>query len=128
MDFDPIKPKTDALDDSDYGLKSMPDDDLASLSGFETSNSNDEASQSDETLHASADVPTQSDPLGYLQEELHTLNTKVDQLESNISKKVTDDIQSSVPSLVADALKAHFLALLSEALKTTLPQMLKDSI
>nr|GEV75364.1 hypothetical protein [Tanacetum cinerariifolium] len=48
---------------------------------------------------------TQSDPLGYLHEELCTLNTKVDQLESSISKQVTDDIQSFVPSIVADALK-----------------------
>ncbi|GKA26796.1 hypothetical protein Tco_0712905 [Tanacetum coccineum] len=60
--------------------------------------------------------------------ELHTLNTKVDQLESSISKKVTDDIQSFVPSIVVDALKANLSGLLSEALKNTLPQMFKDFI
>ncbi|GJW29726.1 hypothetical protein Tco_0046601, partial [Tanacetum coccineum] len=48
-------------------------------------------------------------PLYYLHEELSTLNTKVDQLESNISKKVTDDIQSFAPSIVADNLKANLL-------------------
>ncbi|GJS04498.1 hypothetical protein Tco_0321006 [Tanacetum coccineum] len=97
-------------DKTDSGLQSMPDDDLASLSGFEAEDSEDE------------------DPLGHLQEELRTLNTKIDQLESNISKKVTDDIQSSVPSLVANALKAHLLDLISGALKNILPQLLKDSI
>ncbi|GJY08947.1 retrovirus-related pol polyprotein from transposon TNT 1-94 [Tanacetum coccineum] len=60
-------------------------------------------------------------PLYHLHEELSTLNTKVDQLESNISKKVTDDIQSFVPSIVADNLKANLPGLLSEALKNTFP-------
>ncbi|GKD26577.1 hypothetical protein Tco_1232791 [Tanacetum coccineum] len=73
-------------------------------------------------------MPDQSDPLGYLQEELRTLNTKVDQLESGISKKVADDIQSSIPLIVVDALKANLPSLLSEALKNTLPQLIPDSI
>nr|GEW42542.1 hypothetical protein [Tanacetum cinerariifolium] len=78
---------------------------------FEATNFDDDGSQSNhqdnlskegtaETLNASADMPAQSDPLGHLQKELRTLNTKVDQLESSISKKVTDAIYSSVPSLV----------------------------
>nr|GEX19534.1 hypothetical protein [Tanacetum cinerariifolium] len=92
--------------DSDSGLCSMPDDDMVSLTGFETSDSADNDSQ----------------------EELRTLNTKVDQLESNMSKKVIDDIQSFVPSIVVDTLKANFPGLLSEALKNTLPQMINDSI
>ncbi|GJU88534.1 hypothetical protein Tco_1300957 [Tanacetum coccineum] len=79
--------------------KSMPDDDLPSLSGFEIANSQDEDSQSDDTLHASVDVPAKSDPLGYLQEELCTLSTKVDNLKSTITKKVSEDIQYSVPSI-----------------------------
>nr|GEY73517.1 retrovirus-related Pol polyprotein from transposon TNT 1-94 [Tanacetum cinerariifolium] len=92
--------------DSDSGLCSMPDDDMVYLTGFETSDSADNDSQ----------------------EELRTLNTKVDQLESNISKKVIDDIQSFVPSIVADTLKANLHGLLSEALKNTLPRMINDSI
>nr|GEV75579.1 hypothetical protein [Tanacetum cinerariifolium] len=68
------------------------------------------------TLNAFADMPAQSDPFGHLHEELRTLNTKVDQLESSISKKVTD------------TLTINLLGLLSEALKDSLPQMLKDSI
>nr|GFD52357.1 hypothetical protein [Tanacetum cinerariifolium] len=64
---------------------------------------------------------TQSDPLGHLYKELRTLHTKVDQLESSISKKVTDDIQSSVPLIVADTLKENLSGLPTEALKNTLP-------
>ncbi|GKC81590.1 hypothetical protein Tco_1137307 [Tanacetum coccineum] len=73
-------------------------------------------------------MPAQSDPLGHLHEELHILNTKVDQLKSSISKKVANDIQSSVPSIIADALKANLPGLLLEALQNTLPQMIKDYI
>ncbi|GKA41731.1 hypothetical protein Tco_0734391 [Tanacetum coccineum] len=115
----------------------MLEDNLVSLAGFETPDSAKAiadkffetlAGGADETLNASADMPAQSDPVGHLQEEMRILNTKVDQLESNISKKVVDDIQSSIPLLVVDTLKAHLLGLLSGALKNTLPQMLKDSI
>nr|GFC85341.1 hypothetical protein [Tanacetum cinerariifolium] len=86
----------------DYVLQSMPDDDLASLSGFEAEDSDDEGSQSNHqdnlskestvgTLNASDDMPAQSDPLGHLQKELRTLNTKFNQLESSISKKTIQD-------------------------------------
>ncbi|GJU47050.1 hypothetical protein Tco_1204316 [Tanacetum coccineum] len=108
----------------------MPDDDLVSLAGFETPDSADNDSQEGtaETFNAFADMPAQSDPLGHLHEELRTLNTKVDQLESSKSKKVIDDIQSSVLLIVTDTLKENLLGLLSKALKDILPQMIKDSI
>ncbi|GKG42563.1 hypothetical protein Tco_0476861, partial [Tanacetum coccineum] len=38
------------------------------------------------TFYASVDNPAQSDPLGHLHEELRTLTTKVNQLESSITK------------------------------------------
>ncbi|GJZ24009.1 retrovirus-related pol polyprotein from transposon TNT 1-94 [Tanacetum coccineum] len=86
----------------------MPNDDLASLPGFEIQDSNDHDSQEGtaKTFHASADKPAQSDPLGHLQEELNLLNNKIDQVESSISKKVAEDIQSSIPTIVADTLEA----------------------
>nr|GEZ31949.1 hypothetical protein [Tanacetum cinerariifolium] len=68
------------------------------------------------TFNASADMPAQSGPFGHLHEELRTLNTKVDQLDSNISKKVTA------------TLKENFPGLLSKALKNTLSRIIKDSI
>ncbi|GKC84570.1 hypothetical protein Tco_1140287 [Tanacetum coccineum] len=111
MEIDQTSKKDDS-DETDFGLQSMPDDDLASLSGFQAEDSDDEA---------------QSDPLGHLHEELRTLNTKVDQLKSSISKKVTDDIQSFVPSIIDDALKANLpekLTLSDEQVKQTLQDQL----
>ncbi|GJV41504.1 hypothetical protein Tco_1419944 [Tanacetum coccineum] len=116
--------------DSDSGLRYMPDDDLVSLTGFETLDSADDDSKegTGDTFYASADMPAQSDPLGHLHEEMHILDNKIDQLESSITKKVTDDIHSFLPLIVVDSLKENLHGLLSEALKNTLPQLIKDSI
>ncbi|GJU95443.1 hypothetical protein Tco_1320199 [Tanacetum coccineum] len=116
LDVIDITPKDDEERDASHsGLRSMPDDDLASLTGFETLDSADNDSQEGtaETLYASADKPAQSDPLGPLHEELRILNTKIDKLESNITKKVTDDVQSSVPSIVSNSLIKTLPGLLS---------------
>ncbi|GKC75153.1 hypothetical protein Tco_1125927 [Tanacetum coccineum] len=72
-------------------------------------------------------LSAQSDPLGHLHAELGILNTKIDQLESSISKKVAEDMRSSVPTIVADTLKSQQPGLLFDALKDTLPQLLKDT-
>ncbi|GJX29298.1 hypothetical protein Tco_0237377 [Tanacetum coccineum] len=116
--------------DSDSRLCCMPDDDMVSLTGFGTPDSADDDSKegTGEMFYAFTDMPAQSDPLGHLHEELCILNNKIDQLESNITKKVTDDIQSFVPSIVANSLKENMPGLLSKALKNTLPQLIKDSI
>nr|GEV93946.1 hypothetical protein [Tanacetum cinerariifolium] len=108
--------------DSDSRLRSMLDDDLVSLTGFETPDSTDDDSKEGigKTFYASTDMPTQSDPIGHLYEELHTLNTKVDQLESSISQKVIDDIKSSMTSIIVDTLKANLSGLLSKALQNIL--------
>nr|GEV31791.1 copia protein [Tanacetum cinerariifolium] len=101
------------MDDFDFGLHSMPDDDLALLTGFETPNSANKEFQSDhqdmaDNFHAtSAGVSALLDPLGHLQEKLHIFNNKVDHLESNISKTVSEELQSFVTSLVDAALKDH---------------------
>ncbi|GJR93457.1 hypothetical protein Tco_0265631 [Tanacetum coccineum] len=81
------------LEDSDSRLCSMPDDGI---------------------------VPALSEPFGHLQGELHSLNTKVDKLESSISKSVPYEIKSSIPSCVADAIKEKLHGLLKEALKACL--------
>ncbi|GJW44937.1 hypothetical protein Tco_0073736 [Tanacetum coccineum] len=73
-------------------------------------------------------MPAKSDPLCHLQEELRTLITKVDNLESTISKKVSEDVQSSVPSFATITLKNLLLSLLLEALKETLPSLIQTSI
>ncbi|GJU13628.1 hypothetical protein Tco_1136024 [Tanacetum coccineum] len=108
----------------------MPEDDLLCLSDEATADNLLETLDgvANETLHASADVPTQSDPLSHLQEELCIINNKVHQLESTLSQKVVASIQTSVPSLVADALKEHLPDLLLEALNSSFPELIKDSI
>ncbi|GJR90226.1 retrovirus-related pol polyprotein from transposon TNT 1-94 [Tanacetum coccineum] len=111
------------------GLRSIPDDDLALMTGFETQDSADHVSgEGTETLHAFADKPAQSDPLGNLHIELCLLNNKVNQLESSITKHVSDSIQSTVPLIVTNTLKEQLPFLLLDALKDTLPQLIKDSI
>ncbi|GJV72122.1 hypothetical protein Tco_1492117 [Tanacetum coccineum] len=114
----------DSDSDSVFGLCSMPDDDLVSLTCFKTPESTDNDSQEGtaETFNASVDMAAQSDPLGHLHEELHILNTKVDQLESCISKKVTDDVQSYIPSIVVDASKP--ICLVQQTLQDQLPNIL----
>ncbi|GJU58675.1 hypothetical protein Tco_1236441 [Tanacetum coccineum] len=107
-------------DDSDSlsGLRSMPDDDLASMTGFETQDSADHISkEGTETLHASADKPAQSDPLGHLHEELCLLYNKLpgllsDALKDTLPQLIKDSIKSSVSESIAEELphvEAHDL-------------------
>ncbi|GJZ32641.1 retrovirus-related pol polyprotein from transposon TNT 1-94 [Tanacetum coccineum] len=130
FEYDQSKSIMHGASDSDSGLCLMPDDDLASLTGFETLDSADDDSKEDtaETFYAFVDMPAQPDPIGPLHEELCILNTKIDKLKSSITKKVTDDVQSFVPSIVANSLRKNLPGLLLEALKNTLPQLIKDSI
>ncbi|GKG22486.1 hypothetical protein Tco_0387789, partial [Tanacetum coccineum] len=92
-----ITPKDDEEGDafeSLSGLRFMLNDDLASITGFETQDStNDVSKEGTKILHASDDKPAQSDPRGHLHEELCLLNNKVNQLESSITKHVSDFIQ-----------------------------------
>nr|GEX66745.1 hypothetical protein [Tanacetum cinerariifolium] len=128
-----ISPK-DTKDGEAYeslsGLRSMHDDDLASLFGFKIQDyiDHDSYEGTAKTFHAFADKPAQSDPFGHLQEELNFLNNKVDQLESSISKKVVEDIQTSIPTIFADTLKSKLYGLLLKALNNILPKLLLDSI
>ncbi|GJR67380.1 hypothetical protein Tco_0013445 [Tanacetum coccineum] len=100
--IDPTKStKIDNSEKTGYGLHFMLKDDLASLSEFETPKFDEATADNiletstdgaDSTINASTDMPAQSDLLGHLQEELRIIHTKVDQLESIISKKVIDDL------------------------------------
>nr|GEW42848.1 hypothetical protein [Tanacetum cinerariifolium] len=132
--MDEVDSKTQDAEEGDaseslVGLRSMPDDDLSFISGFESQESDDHVSEEDyKTLNTSADKPALSDPIGQLHADLGILNTKIDQLEISISKKVAEDMKSSIPVIVADTLKEHLPGPLSDALKDTLPQLVKDSI
>ncbi|GJY77097.1 hypothetical protein Tco_0482213 [Tanacetum coccineum] len=98
------------------------------LETLETINNVTSKESTAETFNASTDMPAQLDPIGHLYEELRTLNTKVDQLESSISKKVTDDIQSFVPSNYCRCSKSTFSWSTPRGFKNTLPRVFKDSI
>nr|GEZ20709.1 hypothetical protein [Tanacetum cinerariifolium] len=118
-----ITPKDDKeRDASDSNLRSMPSDDLASLTDFETPDSDDETSisvtkeHSADNLNVTSDgdvalpyafagVSALSDPFGRLQRELTTIYSKVDQMESQFTKRVSDELKSYVPSLIANTLK-----------------------
>ncbi|GJV04137.1 hypothetical protein Tco_1337706 [Tanacetum coccineum] len=117
--YDQSKSTMHGDSDSGSGLRSMPDDNLASLTGFETPDSFDDESKegTTETFNAFADMPALSDTIGHLNEELRIVNTKIDQLESSVTKKVTDDIQSFMPSIVEDSLKEN----LPESIEEKLP-------
>ncbi|GJS39968.1 hypothetical protein Tco_0565011 [Tanacetum coccineum] len=111
--------------DSDSGLRSIPDDDFASLNGFETPDSPDDESKegTTKTFNAFADMPALSDTIGHLNEELRIVNTKIDQLESSVTKKVTDDIQSFMPSIVEDSLKENLPESIEEKLRVCAAQV-----
>ncbi|GJX37353.1 retrovirus-related pol polyprotein from transposon TNT 1-94 [Tanacetum coccineum] len=100
IDITPKDAKEGDASESLSDLRSMPDDDLASMTGFEIQDSDDHVfEEGTETLHASADKAILSQ---------HPLST--------------------VPLTVSNTLKEQLPGLLSNALKDTLPQLIKDSI
>ncbi|GJV12695.1 hypothetical protein Tco_1354236 [Tanacetum coccineum] len=107
-----ITPKDDEEGDaSDSGLRSMPDDDLASLIVFETSNSVDDDFKEGtaKTFHASADMPVQSDPLGPLHEELCILHTKIDKgSERPSSSDVQQTLKDQLPNILLKPMNREF--------------------
>ncbi|GJS57349.1 hypothetical protein Tco_0652133 [Tanacetum coccineum] len=133
------------LDDTSSKLHSIPSDDLASLTRFETHDSANEGSNYATKEHssgnlnatsdgdialpnASAGLSALSDPLGHLQRKLTTISSKVDQLESCITKNVSKELKSYVPTLVSDALKETLPGLLADALKASFPSLIQESV
>ncbi|GJV53927.1 hypothetical protein Tco_1449668, partial [Tanacetum coccineum] len=132
--------ESDTKEDSE--LASIPDDEIGSPSAFQTSDTEESLSETklskseekdadnvlDElaNLQASADKP--SDSISHIKEEITSLSTKIGQMESNITNKVSEEIHSFVPVLITEALKQELSGLLTDALKTTLPALLKDLI
>ncbi|GKA90446.1 hypothetical protein Tco_0812316 [Tanacetum coccineum] len=133
------------LDDTSSNLHLIPCDDLASLTRFETHDSANEGSNYATKEHssgnlnatsdgdialpnASAGLSALSDPLGHLQRKLTTISSKVDQLESCITKNVSKELKSYVPTLVSDALKETLPGLLANALKASIPSLIQESV
>ncbi|GJS82736.1 retrovirus-related pol polyprotein from transposon TNT 1-94 [Tanacetum coccineum] len=119
--------------EEDSELASIPDDEI----GSEESLSEPKISKSEEKdgdnvleeladLRALADKPSKS--ISHIKEEIISLSTKIGQMESNITKKVSEELHSSIPVLITEALKQELTGLLTDALKSTLPALLKDFI
>ncbi|GJX58869.1 hypothetical protein Tco_0290259 [Tanacetum coccineum] len=138
--------------EEDYDLASMPDDEVGSLSGVQTSETEEEDNQSqhkelskseerdadnviDELtdmvnadLNAFVDKPSLLDPIGHLRDELTNLTTKVQNLESSISKQVADKLEEYVPVLEAETLKETLPDLISDSLKNAIPHIIDESV
>ncbi|GJR45139.1 retrovirus-related pol polyprotein from transposon TNT 1-94 [Tanacetum coccineum] len=95
--------------DSEFELESMPDDDLQSISGFETSVS-DSSHDVSHLEHTSWEKTTFA---------------KFQSLSGNLDHVC---VESYVPNLISHSLKAQIPGLLFDALKTSLPQLLKESL
>nr|GEY08501.1 hypothetical protein [Tanacetum cinerariifolium] len=107
--------------------ESMPEDDMRSVSGFKDVDSNgiqgNDVSHSDHTFldyNASAERLSLPDHLDYICEEVSSLHSKLDTMESFIIHQVSDGIKSSLPALITTALQVQLLGLLSDMLRDCL--------
>nr|GEX57394.1 hypothetical protein [Tanacetum cinerariifolium] len=112
---------SDVEDDStDSDLRSMPGNDIVSLSGFKAEESDgddihsvhkEELSKSEEAtaenvldeladmarnMNSLVDKPSLSDPLGHLQKEISFLTSRVERLESSLAQQVADKLEDFI--------------------------------
>ncbi|GJZ33969.1 hypothetical protein Tco_0579405 [Tanacetum coccineum] len=143
--YDKMDQRVEELVDSD--LHSMPDDEVESIFGFETADSNEEGTENikpkvtltqskeattnnilDEMADLKASTDKPSDPLGHLRAEISSLSNKVNNLESSLAKKVSSKLEELVPRIVANAFEERMPELLSDTLKNILPNIIEESI
>ncbi|GJZ08138.1 hypothetical protein Tco_0542421 [Tanacetum coccineum] len=125
----------DIQDNSDSDLHSMPDDELRSVLEFETADSDDfhdnNISTSDHVVqddYAFAERLSILDHMDHICEEVSSLHSRLEDLESSIAQKVFDEIHLSLPTLITNALKEHLPRILSATLKDCLPLIVKESL
>ncbi|GKF02201.1 hypothetical protein Tco_0029124 [Tanacetum coccineum] len=116
----------DFQEGSDSDLQSMPDDELRSVSGFETAESDDfldnEMSTSDHIVqddNASTECISLLDHMDHICEEVSSLHSKLGDMESSIA-----EIKSSLPTLITNGLKYQLHELLSATLKDCFPSII----
>ncbi|GJV42517.1 hypothetical protein Tco_1420957 [Tanacetum coccineum] len=109
-------------------LQSMPNDELRSVSGFETVESDNfpdnEVSTSNHIVqddYASTECISLPDHMDHICEEVSSLHSKLGDFESSIA-----EIKSSLPTLVNNALKEQLPELLSATLKDYMQSKLQD--
>ncbi|GKD22530.1 hypothetical protein Tco_1224233, partial [Tanacetum coccineum] len=127
---------TDLQGNSDSELSSMPDDDLHSVSEFETVESDeDNAHEVTHSEHNSQDENAFAERLS-LCEEVSSLHFRLEDMESSIVQQLSrlvytpiyDEVNPSIPALVTSALKEHLPTLIFESLKECLPQIIKEAV
>nr|GEW59597.1 hypothetical protein [Tanacetum cinerariifolium] len=104
-----------------FSLRSIPDDDLASMTGFETQDSADHVSEEGiETSYVSADKPAQLHALGHLHEELclpqnkdfikslvlESIAEELPQVEAHVQK----NLQHQLPNIILKPMYKEFNA------------------
>nr|GEX68580.1 hypothetical protein [Tanacetum cinerariifolium] len=121
----------DSDESADY--ESMPEDHLRSISGFKDVDSDDiqgnDASHSDHTFpyhNAFAKRLSLPDHLDHIYEEVSSLHSKLDTMESSIIHQVSDGIKSTLPALVTTALQEQLPGLLSDTLRDCLPSIIQE--
>nr|GEV18935.1 kinesin-like protein KIN-14C [Tanacetum cinerariifolium] len=119
--------KVSIQQDSDSDLKSIPDDDLRSISEFEAGDSDDthnlKVSRSEhisQDENASAERLSVPDHLDHIYEEVSSLHSKLKDMQSSIVQQVSTEIESSLPALITTALTEQLLGLLLSTLKECL--------
>nr|GFB80386.1 hypothetical protein [Tanacetum cinerariifolium] len=91
-------------EEADFDLKSMPDDKVESVFGFEAIESTDEENDTIKT-----------------KVEISSLTTKSEKLKSSLAKKVPDKLEESIHRIVVDAFAERMPNLLADTLKSLLP-------
>ncbi|GJU26386.1 hypothetical protein Tco_1165007 [Tanacetum coccineum] len=120
---------------SDSELSSMPDDDLHSVSEFETVESDEEnahevthSEHNSQDENAFAEHLSIPDHLDHICEEVSSFHSRLGDMESSIIQQFFADVKSSIPALVTSALKEHLPTLIFESLKECLPQIIKEAV
>ncbi|GJX30787.1 hypothetical protein Tco_0240642 [Tanacetum coccineum] len=122
-------------------LSFMPDDDLHSMSVFDTVKSRDDVDvdmadsehiskegTTDTFLNALADFHSLSGHLNHIYDEVSNIHSRIADMESFILQSVSDEIKNSMPTLISNALQDQLPGLLTDTLKACLPSILKDSL
>ncbi|GJY93272.1 hypothetical protein Tco_0509054 [Tanacetum coccineum] len=120
-------------EEADSNLHSIPDDEVQSISRFETTDSHKEGNDETDTkntLSQSIETITDksSDPLGSLMIEVSSLTSRVANLESTIASKVVLQLEESVPRMVSDAFEERMPELLSDTLRFILPNVIEETL
>ncbi|GJS59218.1 hypothetical protein Tco_0654002 [Tanacetum coccineum] len=124
----------DIHEDSDSDLQSMPDDDLRSVLGFDTADSDDthenEVSKSDHIFqddNAFTERLGLPDHMDHIWEEFSSLHSKLGDMESFIlSSFLSDALKDTFPQFLKDSIRSYVLKSIAEELPHVEAQVQKN--